>query len=102
MRRRHRRAGLLVMWCSYPYRSRRGPGRQIDILSSRNPNNSLPREVSEGLVGVGHAVHILALGVCRAFLVVGGRQLLGQLLKHRTALLFADREIGRASCRERG
>src|SRR5690348_8771962 len=51
----------------------------------------LPSEVGEGLVGVGHTVDILALGVGRAFLVVGGGKLLGQLLKHGPALLFADR-----------
>src|SRR5439155_5848065 len=51
----------------------------------------LPREVGEGLVGVGHAVDVLALGEGGPFLVVGSRKLFGQLQKHGPALLFAHR-----------
>ena len=41
----------------------------------------LPREVGERLVGVGHAVDVFAAGHGRAFAVVGGDQLVGQLLR---------------------
>jgi hypothetical protein len=49
----------------------------------------LPGEVSEGLVGVGHAMHVFALANCGAFAVVGCDQLIRQLYRHRAALLFS-------------
>src|SRR5262249_6283818 len=51
----------------------------------------LPREVGEGLIGVGHAVDVLAFGEGGPFLVVRGRKLLGELQVHRPTLLFAGR-----------
>ena len=50
---------------------------------------ALPGEVRKGLVGIGHAVDVLALGHCGAFPVECGQQLLGQLLVRRAALLLA-------------
>ena len=46
-------------------------------------------EVGEGLVGVGHAVDVLALGVGGAFAVVGLQEFAGQLLVHGPPLLLA-------------
>src|SRR5258706_11032703 len=50
-------------------------------------NRQLPREVGEGLVGVGHAVGLLASVHGLAFLAVGGEQLVGETLRHRAAAL---------------
>jgi len=52
----------------------------------------LPGEVGERLVGVGHAVHVFALGEGHAFLVVRGDEFIGQLQVHRAALLLAASE----------
>ena len=50
------------------------------IAACRSWVFTLPSEMGKCLVGVGHAVDILALGHGRAFAVVGGRQLGRQLL----------------------
>ena len=49
----------------------------------------LPGEVGEGLVGVGHAVDVFALGVGDAFAVIGRQEFRGQLLVHRPAFFLA-------------
>src|SRR5262249_21356297 len=41
---------------------------------------SLPGEVGERLVGVGHAMHVFAAGHCHAFSLIRGHQLFGQFL----------------------
>ena len=50
----------------------------------------LPSEVSESLVGIGHAVSIFPLGDRRPFLAVGGQDFIGQLQMSRPPLLLAD------------
>src|SRR5262245_13616017 len=52
-----------------------------------NPRPALPREVGEGLVGLGHLDGVLALGHGLALAAVGGHQLVGQAQEHRPARL---------------
>src|SRR4051794_19388350 len=50
-----------------------------------------PGEVRERLVGVGHAVDVLAAGDGGAFSIVGGHQLVGELDSHRPPLFLTCR-----------
>jgi hypothetical protein len=51
----------------------------------------LPGEMREGLVCVGHAMHVVALRHRGTLALVGGDDLLGELLERRPPLLLADR-----------
>jgi len=52
---------------------------------------SLPREVGERLVGIGHAVRVFAACVGGAFFLETGQELVGQFEVHRTALFVTNR-----------
>src|SRR6478735_7716136 len=58
-------------------------------LSCQLIADSLPGEVGEGLVGLGHLDGVLALGHGLALLAVGGHQLVGEAQEHRPAGLAA-------------
>src|SRR5262245_2525595 len=63
----------------------------LPLPSRLNNYTRLPREVGEGLVGVGHLDRGLALGHGLALLAVGGHQFVGQALAHCLAGLAAGR-----------
>src|SRR4051794_10220885 len=69
---------------------REGPGTTPFpvTLSQWTPSRS-PREVGEGLVGLGHLDRVLALGHGLALLAVGGHELVGEAQEHRPARLAA-------------
>lgn len=54
------------------------------------PPGRLPSEVSESLVGIGHAVRVLTLGDRSTFLAVSCHQFIGQLDGGCSSLLFAN------------
>jgi hypothetical protein len=52
-------------------------------------NARLPRKVGKGLVGLGHAMHVLTLGHGIPFAMISGQQFAGQFLLHGLALFLA-------------
>jgi hypothetical protein len=56
----------------------------------RRSLNKLPSEMGKGLVGIRHAMHVLASSDRRTLFLVSGQQLFSELLGGRSTLLFAN------------